>query len=295
MTKIAGKTVLVTGISRGIGVFIARELAKKQATIVGVSRSQEGLDRVCAEINAMGIKAIGISSDISKVEQLSTLVEEIQELVGSVDILINNAGIETFAAFPEYSLADVQSVLSVNLIAAMELTRLVLPNMLSQGSGHIVNIASLAAKKGEPYNSIYSASKAGLLMWANAVRQELAGTGINISTICPGYISNYGMIADTGVSAPRLAGTSQAEDVAKAVIQAIEKQQAEVIVNGNTIMQNFTKVLLATEQLFPQLGDAVNHWLEIKKLNKMRRKAGKTLIDCQPKINLEKEMQRIQN
>ncbi|MEO0687812.1 MAG: SDR family NAD(P)-dependent oxidoreductase, partial [Cyanobacteria bacterium J06649_11] len=93
MTKIAGKTVLVTGISRGIGVFIARELAKKQATIVGVSRSQEGLDRVCAEINAMGIKAIGISCDISKVEQLSSLVEEIEELVGSVDILINNAGI----------------------------------------------------------------------------------------------------------------------------------------------------------------------------------------------------------
>lgn len=262
-------------MSRGIGVFIARELAKKEATIVGVSRGQEGLDQICAEINAMGIKGIGISFDISKVEQLSTLVEEIEELVGSVDILINNAGIEIYRAFPDYSLADMQSVLSINLLAAMELTRLVLPNMLSQGSGHIVNIASLAAKKGHPYDSIYSASKAGLLMWANALRQELAGTGTSISTICPGYISNCGMLADTGIPAPTLAGISEAEDVAKAVIQAIEKQQVEVIVNGNTIMQNFTKLLLATEQLFPQLGDAVNQCLGINRLNQMRIKSGK--------------------
>ncbi|NEQ64747.1 MAG: SDR family NAD(P)-dependent oxidoreductase [Symploca sp. SIO2D2] len=272
MTIIAGKTVLITGISRGIGVFIARELAKKQATVVGVARSQEGLDRICAEINAMGSKGISISFDISKVEELSNLVKKIEELVGSVDILINNAGIEMYRAFPDYSLGDIQSVLSINLLAAMELTRLVLPNMLSHGSGHIVNIASLAAKKGHPYDSIYSASKAGLLMWSNAIRQELAGTGTSISTICPGYISNYGMLADTGVPAPTLAGISQPEDVAKAVIQAIEKKRAEVIVNGNMIMRNCTKMLLATEQLFPELGDAVNQWLGINRLNQMRIK-----------------------
>lgn len=273
MTTIAGKTVLLTGASRGIGVFIARELAKKQATVICISRSQEGLDRVCAEVNAMGGKGIAIPFDISNVEELPILLQRIEQLTGSVDILINNAGIEIYKAFQDYSLVDIQSVLSINLLAAMELTRLLLPNMLSQGSGHIVNIASLAGKKGHPYDSIYSASKAGLLMWSNAIRQELASTGVGISTICPGYISDRGLLADTGIPAPSLAGISKPEDVAKALIKAIEKNQAEVIVNGNIIMQNLTKLLLATEQFFPKLGDAVNRWLGVTKLNQLRIKS----------------------
>jgi short-subunit dehydrogenase len=273
VTTIAGKKVLLTGASRGIGVVIARELAQKQATVVGVSRSQEGLDRVCAEIKAMGGKAIGIPFDISKVEQLPTLVEEIEELVGSVDILINNAGIEIYKAFPDYSLADLQSVLSINLLAAMELTRLVLPDMLHQRSGHIVNIASLAGKKGHPYDSAYSASKAGLLMWADALRQELAGTGVGISSICPGYISDCGLLADTGIAAPSLAGTSKSEDVVRAVIRAIEKNKAEVMVNGGLLPEILSKLLLAVEQFFPRLGDSVNRWLGITKLNQRRIKS----------------------
>lgn len=272
MTIIAGQTILLTGASRGIGRFIAHELAQKQATVICISRSQEGLDRVCAEINALGGKGIGIPFDISNVEQLPFLVEKIEQLVGSVDILINNAGIEIYKAFQDYSLANIQSVLSINLLAAMELTRLLMPNMLNQGNGNIVNIASLAAKKGHPYDSIYSASKAGLLMWSNAVRQELVGTGVSIYTICPGYISNYGMLADTGIPAPKLAGISKAEDVAKAVIRAMEKNQVEVIVNGNIIMQFFTKLLLAIEQLLPRLTDAVNRYLGVTRLNKMRIK-----------------------
>lgn len=273
MTIIAGKTILLTGASRGIGRFIARELAHKQVTVIYIARSQEGLDRVCSEINALGGKVIGIPFDINNVEQLPILLQKIEQLVGSVDILINNAGIEIYKAFQDYSLADIQSVLSINLLAAIELTRLVLPNMLSQGGGHIVNIASLAGKKGHPYDSIYSASKAGLLMWADAVRQELDGSGVSISTLCPGYVSGNGLLADTGVPAPSLAGISKPEDVAIAVVKAIEQNQAEVIVNGNIIMQNLTKLLLATEQFFPRFGDVVNQWLGVTMLNQMRIKS----------------------
>jgi short-subunit dehydrogenase len=270
MKTIANKTVLLTGASRGIGTFIAHELAKKQATVVCVSRSQAGLDQVCAEINTMGGKGINISFDISNVEELPNLVEKIEKFVGSVDILINNAGIEKYRAFQNYSLTDIQSVLSINLLAAMELTRLVLPNMLNQRSGHIVNIASLAAKKGHPYDSIYSASKAGLLMWADAIRQELVNTDVGISTICPGYISDYGLLADTGVPAPSLAGSSKSKDVAIAVIRAIEKNQAEVIVNGNFITENITKILFAIEQFSPTVGDKVNNLIGVTRLNQKR-------------------------
>ncbi len=274
MTNIADKTVILTGASRGIGAFIARELAKKQATVICVSRSQGDLDKICAEINDLGGKSIGIACDISKIERIPKLMWKIKQLTGScdVDILINNAGIEIYRAFQNYSLADIQLVMSVNLMAAIELTRLILPNMLIRGNGHIVNIASLAAKKGHPYDSIYSASKAGLLMWADALRQELANTHVEVSNICPGYVSGQGLLVDTGIPAPSMAGISTPEHVAIAVCQAIEKNGAEVIVNGNVIMENLTKLLLATEQFFPRLGDMVNRHLGVNKLNQMRIK-----------------------
>jgi short-subunit dehydrogenase len=288
MTSIAGKTVILTGASRGIGVFIARALAKKQAIVVGISRSQTELNQVFAEINFIGSKGICIPFDISKVEELPNLVEQIYQLTGSVDILINNAGIEIYRAFQDYSLQDMQSVLSINLLAAMELTRLVLPNMLNQSSGHIVNIASLVSKKGHPYDSIYSASKAGLLMWSDAIRQETYGTGVEISTICPGYVVGKGMLAATGVPAPSLAGISQPEDVAKAVVRAIEQNKAEVIVNHDPVTETLTKLLFAIEQFFPRFGDSVNRILGVTTLNQKRIINTKNLNNLAKKLILPK-------
>ncbi|MFW6358781.1 MAG: SDR family NAD(P)-dependent oxidoreductase [Chroococcales cyanobacterium] len=270
MTNIAGKTVLLTGASGGIGQFIAHSLARKKATILAVSRTPEKLAQVCTEINELGGKGIPISFDISQVENLPTLIEKIARFTDSVDILINNAGKEIYQAFHSYSLNDLQSVLSINLLAAMELTRLLLPSLLAQGSGHIVNIASLAGKKGHPYDSIYSASKGGLLMWSDALRQELAGTGVKISSVCPGYVSSHGMLADTGIPAPRLAGISSPEAVAAAVIRAIEKNQTEVIINSNPLTETLTKLFLAIEQFFPQWGDTVNSAIGVTRLNQMR-------------------------
>ncbi len=272
MTNIKGKTVILTGASRGIGTFIARELAQKQATIICVSRSQASLDKICAEINDLGGKGIGITFDISKVERIPELMDEIKRLTGSfhVDILINNAGIEIYRAFQNYSLKEIQSVLSVNLLAAIEITRLVLPSMLKQGSGHIVNIASLAGKTGHPYDSIYSASKAGLIMWADALRQELAYTNVEVSSICPGYVSEQGLLADTGIPSPSMAGISTPEKVAIAVCRAIEQNQAEAIVNGSFLIKNITKLKFAIQQFFPLFGDFVNRSLGVNKLNQMR-------------------------
>lgn len=270
MKTIAGETVLLTGASRGVGVFIARALAKEQVTVLGVSRSKEGLDKICGEVETAGGRGIGIPFDIRKVAELSALMQQVNELADPIDILINNAGIEKYGAFTDYDLEDLQSVLSTNLLAAMELTRLVLPSMLRRGSGHIVNIASLAGKKGAPYNSIYSASKAGLIMWTDAMRQELAGTGVEISVICPGYVSQAGMTFDTHVPAPSLAGTSTPTDVAIAVLRAIKQNKAEVIVNQGFMRGGLTRLLFAIGQVSPRFGDAVYRWLGVTKLNQMR-------------------------
>ncbi|MEH2042828.1 SDR family NAD(P)-dependent oxidoreductase [Nostoc sp.] len=270
MSIIAGQTVLLTGASRGIGVFIARALAKEKATIVGVSRSQEALDQVSAEVKALGGRWLDIRYDLSKLKDLPNLVQQINQVAGPIDILINNAGIEIYRQFQDYSTAELQLILTINLLSAMELSRLVLPTMLAHSRGHIVNIASLAGKKGNPYNSVYSASKAGLLMWTDALRQELASTGVGISAICPGYVSGEGMIADTGVPIPKLAGASTPDDVAKAVIRAIKQNQAEVIVNQDPITATISKLLMGLWQIFPQFGDTVYQWMEVGKLNQLR-------------------------
>jgi short-subunit dehydrogenase len=270
MTKLAGKSVLLTGASRGIGRFMAMALAQEQATVVAVSRSQDKLDQVCADIQAGGGKAFAFAFDISQVEQLPDLVEQVNQRVGSVDILVNNAAIEIYRAFQNYTLRELQAVLSTNLLAAMELARLLLPQMLHQNSGHIVNIASTAAKKGHPYDSAYSASKGGLLLWSDALRQELVGTGVSVSVICPGYVSEAGMLVDTQVPAPAMAGKVPPEAVAAAVVQAIQQDRAETLVDENTIAATLTKLLFATGQFSPSLCDAVYRWLEIPKLNQIR-------------------------
>jgi len=267
MTTLTGKTVLLTGASRGLGVYIARALAKEQATVVCVSRSQSGLAQTCNAVKAAGGKAIAIPFDVRNTSQLSALVQQAQDIVGPIDVLINNAGIEINGTFANYSLAEIQSIFNTNLLAAMELTRLLLPSMMERGSGRIVNIASLAGKKGVAFNSVYSASKAGLIMWTDAMRQELVGTGVNISVVCPGYVSQTGMTVDTRVSAPKLAGISTPKSVANAVVKAIKNKTTEVIVNQNPITESLTKLMLAVGQISV---DRIYRWFGVVDFNQKR-------------------------
>ncbi|WP_413198495.1 SDR family NAD(P)-dependent oxidoreductase [Nostoc piscinale] len=262
MTSIAGKTVLLTGASGGIGSFIARALVKEKATIIAVSRSQAKLDEICTEIAALGGRGIGIEFDISQVTELPILLHQINQVAGQIDILINNAAVEKYRPFQDYTLQDIQSTLTTNLVAGMELTRLILPSMLARNSGHIVNIASGSGKKGMPYNSIYSASKAGLIMWTDALRQELAETNVGVSVVCPGY-TETGMFSALGVPAPSLARVASPQEVAIAVLNAIKQNQAEVILDGFV-----SKLLFSNFQLFPKFGDLVFKWIGVTKLNK---------------------------
>nr|AAA22002.1 ketoacyl reductase [Nostoc sp. PCC 7120 = FACHB-418] len=270
MTTLTGKTVLLTGASRGLGVYIARALAKEQATVVCVSRSQSGLAQTCNAVKAAGGKAIAIPFDVRNTSQLSALVQQAQDIVGPIDVLINNAGIEINGTFANYSLAEIQSIFNTNLLAAIELTRLLLPSMMERGSGRIVNIASLAGKKGVAFNSVYSASKAGLIMWTDAMRQELVGTGVNISVVCPGYVSQTGMTVDTRVSAPKLAGISTPKSVANAVVKAIKNKTTEVIVNQNPITESLTKLMLAVGQISPTSVDRIYRWFGVVDFNQKR-------------------------
>lgn len=262
MKTITGKLVVVTGASGGIGEFIARALAKEQATVVGISRSPEGLERVGGEVEAIGGKWLGVPFDLGELAKLPDLVAKIQQLAGRpIDILINNAAIEKFRPFQNYTLEDTQSILTTNLLSPIELTRLVMPSMLERNSGHIVNISSGSGKKGAPYNSIYSASKAGLIMWSDAIRQELADTNVGVSVVCPGC-TNAGMYLALGITAPSAAHIAEPTEVAEVVLQSIVQNQKEVVIDGFN-----TKFLFAMSQFFPQFGDMVFQKLGVVKLN----------------------------
>ncbi len=258
------KTVLLTGASRGIGTYIAKTLAEEGAKIIGVARSEDGLNETKAEVEKDGGTFESLPFNINRINDLSTLVDEAKALKGSIDILVNNAGIECYSEYQDYSADDVSDVLNINLHAPMELTRLLLPEMLENG-GHIVTIASLAGKKGVAYNTPYSASKAGLIMWTDGMRQELRGSRVGISVICPGYISDAGMFHDGHLDPPAMLGSSKPQAVADAVVKAIKNNSAEIIVNSGPI-----KPLLALGQISPRLGDSVVRIFGVSKVSKKR-------------------------
>jgi short-subunit dehydrogenase len=262
--ELTGKTVLLTGASRGIGVYIAGTLAKQGARVIGVARSREGLEQTRFKVEAAGEVFYSIPFDLTQTGSLADLVSQAHDQAGPIDILVHNAGVELYQYYQANTAADLEKIVRTNLLAPLELTRLILPEMLERG-GHIVTIASLAGKKGVAYNSIYSATKAGLIMWCDALRQELAASRVNISVICPGYISTTGMFHDGGVAPPPLLGTSSPQDVADAVVTAITENRAEVIVNKGPM-----KPLLALGQISPTLGDRVVRWFGVPELSRKR-------------------------
>jgi short-subunit dehydrogenase len=267
MDTLQGRIALVTGASRGIGTFIAKTLATRGATVVAVARDRDGLAQTCASIEQAGGRALAVDADLADVAGLGAVIARAEAAAGPIDVLVNNAGVEWYRRYVEYSAEQLRAVLTVNLHTPMELTRQLLPKMLERGRGHIVNIASLAGKKGVLYNAPYSASKAGLILWTDAVRQELAGGPVGISVIMPGYIREAGMFHDDGVPPPKLLGTSSPQDVADAVVRAIEDNRPEIIVNPGPM-----RPMLALGQLMPRLADRVVEWMGVNAMNEARRR-----------------------
>ena len=160
---------------------------------------------------------------------------------------------EFTARYHELGEQNLRDVLAINLEAPMELTRLLLPDMVRRRRGHIVNISSLAGKSGPAFQEPYAATKAALVAFTTSLRATYRGTGVSASVVTPGFVE-AGMYADlksrSGCSAPRLLGTSKPEAVARAVLRVIERDQLEQIVNPIPV-----RPLLALSALFPGFGE----------------------------------------
>jgi short-subunit dehydrogenase len=232
--QLTGLNAIITGASRGLGVYIAKALAEKGVNLVLIARSAEALVEVQEEILSYDVKAVSIPADLGDLRNIKALAEEAERKLGPPDILINNAGIESSIRFEEFPEEEIQSTINLNLLAPMLLTRAVLPGMLARGRGHIVNLASLAGKAGFPFETPYSASKGGLITFSHTLRAELINQPVGVSVICPGFVGEAGMYAskeNISGPAPALMKPTTPEKVAKAVVKAIQYDISELIVN----------------------------------------------------------------
>jgi 3-oxoacyl-[acyl-carrier protein] reductase len=190
MLTLEGKTALVTGASRGIGRAIALELARQGADVaVNYARSAEAATQVVAEIEALGRRAVALPADVGDFAQAAALVEATVNALGRLDILINNAGIVRDTLLLRMQEADWDEVLRVNLKGAFNTGKAAARLMARQRAGRIINVSSISGLMGQVGQANYSASKAGLIGLTKSMARELAGRGITVNVVAPGFVS----------------------------------------------------------------------------------------------------------
>jgi short-subunit dehydrogenase len=219
--QLRGCTALVTGASGGIGYAAALALAAHGVRVRATGLEADGLNELAAACGG-GV----LVADLSRDEDLRRVVA----WAGEVDLLVNNAGYGAYQPFEQIDYEAAAAMLRVNLAAPMHLCAALAPGMVRRGRGHIVNVGSIAGYMGVPREAAYSASKAGLIVYSDSLRAELAGTGVHVTVVLPAAVAT-GFFAREGHPyerrRPRLV---QPGEVAQAIVAAVERDAAEVFV-----------------------------------------------------------------
>jgi short-subunit dehydrogenase len=217
--QISGSIVLLTGATGGIGRAIASALASRGASLIVTGGRRDVLDPLVAE---HGGRALAV--DLAIREDVDRLMRE----AGEVDILVANAALPAAGVLESFTVDEIDRALDVNMRAPMMLAHGLAPAMVAKGRGHLLFTSSLLGKAASPGTAVYSATKYGLRGFASALRADLRDTGVGVSAVFPGLIREAGMFAETNVDLPTGVGTSSPEDVANAVVSAIERNRGEV-------------------------------------------------------------------
>jgi NAD(P)-dependent dehydrogenase (short-subunit alcohol dehydrogenase family) len=220
----------VTGAGRGIGAAIARKLAALGATVVLCGRTLKILEATAAGISALANKAQAIECDVTDLLSVQALAAAIAQKFGRLDILINNAGVGSFAApLHEMTPEAWEKILNTNLRGVFFCVRSFAPMMIKAGTGHIVNISSLAGKNALPNGAAYAASKWGLNGLSYSIAEELRGYGVRVSVVCPGSVDTE-LSPHTGKDSNKMLKPDDvAHVVAMLVTQAPQSFASEVL------------------------------------------------------------------
>ena len=243
MAKITNETnpvVIITGASSGIGAAAAALLGSNGYRVVLAARRKERLESCAEKIQSGGGEAFVVQTDLSQLDQIQNLIDQTLGKYGQIDILINSAGYGKLVWLDEQSQEEIAHQIQTNLIGAIQVTRAVLPTMMSQGRGQIIQIESIASWVGLPTYSIYAATKFGLRGFMEGLSRECRGTGITISGVFPGAVdTEFDQHAGVDWRTTRITPDwllVSAEEVAKKIMLMIEQKKKMTVIPGIMIL-----------------------------------------------------------
>ena len=220
-TSLVGKKAIITGAGKGIGRAIAIALANEGVHLGLISRTEEDLKNVANEVKSDNVSVSIATADVGSNEQVNTAIDQLKESMGSVDILINNAGIGKFGGFLELEVAEWEKIIQVNLLGMYYVTRAVLPTMIEQKSGDIINISSTAGEKGGAVTSAYSASKFGVMGLTESLAMEARKHDIRVTALTPSTVVTD-LAIDEGLVTGDEENVLRPEDLAELVIAQLK-------------------------------------------------------------------------
>ncbi|MGO4821539.1 MULTISPECIES: 3-ketoacyl-ACP reductase [unclassified Flavobacterium] len=221
MNDLKNKNALVTGAGKGIGKAIALALAKEGVNVILVARTADDIEKVATKVRSLRVKAVAITADVSDIQSVDAAVAKALAEFGTIDILINNAGIAAFGKFLELEPTAWERIIQVNLMGTYYTTRAVLPNMIERQTGDIINISSTAGLKGNALTSAYSASKFAVLGLTESLMQEVRKHNIRVTALTPSTVATE-MAKDLKLTDGNPENVMQAEDVAELIVAQLK-------------------------------------------------------------------------
>jgi 3-oxoacyl-[acyl-carrier protein] reductase len=232
MELLKGKKALITGAGKGIGKALALALAQEGVSVALLARTTADLEKVAEEVTAFGVEAFVVQANVANLESVNSATEKVLNSFGTIDILINNAGIGRFGNFMDLEVASWEEIIQVNLMGAYYVTRAFLPQMIERKTGDIINISSTAGLNGNAMTSAYSASKFGLIGMTDSLMKEVRKHNIRVNCLTPSTVATD-MALDLNLTDGNPEKVMQPEDIAELLVSQLKLNRRVVVVNSS--------------------------------------------------------------